>query len=340
MKTPFNAKTYFKLQSDAIKDRLSKFKGKLYFEIGGKFMADEHAARVLPGFDPEVKIHITRQLRIPLEILFCVSSKDIKVGRIWKNGETYEQTVLKRLDEISSIGFPTPHIVINLYENEPKTRSFEKKLEKKGYHIYKRYFIEGYPEELDRISGEKGFGKDEYIETTKNLIIVVGAGSQSGKMSTCLGQVYYDALHQIDSGYAKYETFPIWNLPLEHPVNLAYEAATADIGDFNVYDRFHEDAYHQKAVNYNRDVEAFDIIKEILNTIIPADNYMREYKSPTDMGISNAGFCIEDDNAVRAAAIAEIKRRIKEYGDLVRSGRGKREWVTRCRELLVKAVGV
>ncbi|MFX1537550.1 MAG: DUF1846 domain-containing protein [Promethearchaeota archaeon] len=338
MKTPFNAKKYFKLQSAAIKERLFKFSGKLYFEIGGKFINDEHAARVLPGFDAHVKVKIIKDLSVPFEIIFCISSKDIKEGRVWKNGETYEQTILRKLDEISKIGFPKPFIVINLYEAEAKTVSFENLLAKKGYKLFRRYFIQDYPNNLKLIASKEGFGKDDYVKTSKKLILVIGAGSQSGKMSTCLGQVYHDTLQGIDSGYAKYETFPIWNLPLEHPINLAYEAATADIGDFNVYDQYHEKAYKKKAVNYNRDVEAFPIIKDILNRIISRNNYMRKYESPTDMGISNAGYCIEDDKAVRSAAIAEIKRRINEYGELVKTGMGKKEWVARCEELLDKAV--
>jgi uncharacterized protein (UPF0371 family) len=336
--TPFNPQKYFQLQSAGITERLSKFNGKLYLEIGGKFIKDEHAARVLPGFNPGVKIDIIKNLAVPFEVMFCMSSKDIQERRVWKNNESYEETVLKRLNEIAEIGFPRPSIVINLFQEEPKTRSFEKVLLAKGYQVYRRYYIEGYPSNLDLISSEKGFGRDEYVSTSKSLVIVVGAGSQSGKMSTCLGQVYHDTLHHIDAGYAKYETFPIWNLPLEHPVNLAYEAATADIGDFNVYDQFHEKAYHVRSVNYNRDVEAFIIIREILDRIVIRDNFMRQYKSPTDMGISNAGFCIVDDEAVMAAAVAEIRRRIDEYSELVQSGRGKGEWVVRCHGLLQKAL--
>jgi uncharacterized protein (UPF0371 family) len=334
MPTPFNAKKYFKLQSSAIKERLLKFKGKLYFEIGGKFANDEHASRVLPGFDPHVKIKIIKSLNIPFEIIFCVSSKDIKDGRVWKSGETYEETIFKRLDTISQIGFPKPLMVINLYEAEPRTVKFENALKRKGYKVYKRYFIKGYPKDLELIASKDGFGKDDYIETSKRLVLVIGAGSLSGKMSTCLGQVYHDDVREIDSGYAKYETFPIWNLPLEHPVNLAYEAATADIGDYNVYDPYHEEAYGKRAVNYNRDVEAFPIIRDILDKIVAKNNYMRQNKSPTDMGISNAGFCIEDDTAVRAAAIDEIKRRKEKYAELVKVGRGKKEWPRRCEELM------
>jgi uncharacterized protein (UPF0371 family) len=337
LKTPFNAQKYFRLQTDAIKERLSKFPGKLYFEIGGKFANDEHAARVLPGFDPKVKVKILKNLHIPLDIIFCINSKDIKEGRVWKNGESYEETILKRLGEFVKLGFPKPLIVINLYEDEPKTKAFEKLLFSKGYIVYKRYFIPDYPNNLDLIASEKGFGKDDYIKTENKLVIVMGAGSLSGKMSTCLGQVYRDTLKELDSGYTKYETFPIWNLPLQHPVNLAYEAATADIGDYNVYDHFYEEAYRKKAVNYNRDVEAFPIIRDILDKIISKENFMRTYKSPTDMGISTAGFCIEDDRAIRSAAIEEIKRRIEEYRALVHVGRGNKESVERCEKLLKKA---
>lgn len=337
MGTPFNADKYYALQSSSIKDRLSRFSGKLYFEIGGKFIKDEHAARVLPGFNPGVKIKIIKSLDIPFEIIYCISSKDIKEGRVWKSGESYEETILRKLDEIAKRGFPKPHIAIHLYESEPKTETFEKKLKGDGHKTYRRYFIEDYPDSLDLIASDDGFGRDEYIDTSHNLVLVIGAGSQSGKMSTCLGQVYHDTVRRIDSGYAKYETFPIWNLSIDHPVNLAYEAATADIGDYNVYDHFHEEAYGEKAVNYNRDVEAFPIIKTMLNRIVSEGNFMREYRSPTDMGISNAGFCVEDDEAVRKSAIAEIERRIGEYEELVRLGRGKEEWVNRCEALLKKA---
>jgi uncharacterized protein (UPF0371 family) len=337
MSTPFNAQKYRQLQSEKIKERLSKFDGKLYLEIGGKFLNDEHASRVLPGFESHVKVEIVKDLGIPFEILFCISSTDINEGRVWKSGETYEETILRKLNEITGVGLPKPVIIVNLYDPEPKTKSFEKVLQKKGYTLYRRYFIEGYPENIDRIASDEGFGKDDYINTEKDLILVIGAGSLSGKMSSCLGQVYHDTKNGIDSGYAKYETFPIWNLPIDHPVNLAYEAATADIGDYNVYDHFYEEAYGEKAVNYNRDVEAFVIIRDILNKIVSEDNYMREYKSPTDMGISTAGFCIEDDEAVGDAAVKEVKRRIREYRDLVESGRGKEEWVERCEALLEKA---
>jgi uncharacterized protein (UPF0371 family) len=339
MQQPFIADKYLDLQSAAIKERLSKFNGKLYLEIGGKFLDDAHAARVLPGFDSRVKVRIIKDLGVPFEIIFCVSAPDIESGRIWKSGESYEETVLRKLYEIDKVGFPKPVIAVNLYDEGRKIRQFEKELSKRDHDIFRRYFIEGYPSDLDRIASDQGYGKDEYIDTSQDLVLVVGAGSLSGKMSTCLGQVYHDSSCGIDSGYAKYETFPIWNLRIDHPVNLAYEAATADIGDFNVYDHFHEEAYGEKAVNYNRDVEAFVIIRDILDRIVPEDNHMREYKSPTDMGISMAGFCIEDDEAVRKASVREIERRIEEYGELVKSGRGKKEWVERCEELLERASG-
>lgn len=337
MRMPFNATKYFQLQSDAIKERFSKFSGKLYFEIGGKFTNDEHAARVLPGFDPYVKVKILKSLDVSKDFIYCTHSGDIEKGRVWKNGETYEETIQNRLDEIAKLGFEKPRVVINMYEDKPRTREFEKVLKDKGYKVYRRFLIDNYPNDLDLIASDKGFGKDDYIQTEDKLIVVMGAGSLSGKMSTCLGQVYLDAQRGIDSGYAKYETFPIWNLPLEHPVNRAYEAATADIGDFNEYDPFHEKAYDIKALNYNRDIEAFPIIRDILEKIISKGNLMRAYQSPTDMGISNAGFCIEDDAAVRDASIKEIKHRINEYQALVDKGLGDMRWVKRCKELLKKA---
>ena len=335
MKKAFDSDKYFRLQKEKIADRISKFSnGKLYLEIGGKFLYDGHAERVLPGFDPEVKVKILMSLGIKFDILFCIISKELNEGRVWKSDESYEETVLKTLKEIENTKLPRPKIAVNLYEPNPKTLAFEEKLKGLGFTVYTRYKIEGYPGDVGHVVSKEGFGKDEYIETDTNLVVVVGVGSQSGKMSTCLGQVYLDSIHGLDSGYAKYETFPIWNRPLDHPANLAYEAATADIGDYNVYDRFHEAHYGVKAVNYNRDVEAFPIIKKLIDTTVSKENFMRTYASPTDMGISSTGECIVSEKDVQIAAEEEIERRLNDYRAILKAGKGKNKWVYKCIRLL------
>ena len=338
MTKPFNSHKYIEKQFSEISERLNKFpNGKLYFEIGGKFLFDRHAASVLPGFDPESKIKIIQKVAKEFDIIFCINSQEIESGRVWEADKTYEQSLFSMIEELEKKDLPKPKIAINLYKDEPKTLEIIAKLEEQGYKTYKRHFINGYPENVKLINSPSGFGKDDYIKTDSNFVVVIGLGSNSGKMSTCLGQVYHDRQLGMDSGYAKYETFPIWNLPLDHPVNLAYEAATVDIGDNNVYDHFHQEAYGEKSVNYNRDVEAFPILKNLIAEVASPENYMHNYKSPTDMGISNAKVGIEDKVAVKQAAIAEIKARIERYTKEVNEGNGKPEWVERCEELLRKA---
>jgi uncharacterized protein (UPF0371 family) len=339
MKKAFDGTMYIESQAEMIRQRLDKFpRGKLYFEVGGKFLYDGHAERVLPGYDPESKIKILQSFDKDFEIIFCISSPDIQNKRIWKQGENYQQSVLSKLTRIESKGLPKPHISVNLYQEEADTKEFILKLQSLGYKCFNRYFIEGYPENVDAILSPEGYGKDDYIPTNANFIVVMGLGSNTGKMSTCLGQIYHDKLQGLDSGYAKYETFPVWNLPLKHPINLAYEAATADIGDYNLYDPFYEAAYGKKAVNYNRDVEAFPILKNIIEKVTSAENYMRSYKSPTDMGVNTVKASLIDEEIAIQASIEEIKRRIERYQQEYKAGTGQLEWVESCEKILEKAL--
>ncbi|HEC64396.1 MAG TPA: DUF1846 family protein [bacterium] len=335
MQKPFDSQKYLKLQTKAIKDRMEKFpRGRFYFEIGGKFLHDDHASRVLPGFDPKVKVEIVKSVSDNLEVIFCINSEETNQERILKDGKGYKETNLEKLEELVEEGFPKPKVVLNLYSSEDQTEKLEEKLRNDGYQVFKRYRIKNYPKDQDNIVSKDGFGKDDYIESASDFVLVVAAEPNSGKMSTALGQVYLDKQKGINSGYAKYETFPVWNLPLEHPVNLAYEAATADIEDYNLYDPFHEKAYGKKAVNYNRDVDAFPIVKGLIDKIIDKDNFMSTYKSPTDMGISNVGFCINNNEEIRKSATEEIRRRKGIYQKLVDNGKGEKSWVERCEELL------
>ncbi len=334
----FDGEKYISLQTEKIKERLSKFpNGKLYFEIGGKFLNDEHASRVLPGFDPQSKIKTLQNFHAEFGIIFCISSPDVQAGRVWKVGEDYSQSLWKGLQAIADAGLPKPVIAVNLYDHEPATDILITELNTKGFDTFLRYKILNYPHDVDEIVGPNGFGKDEYMSLPEHLIVVTGLGSDCGKMSTCLGQIYLDKFRGIDSGYAKYETFPIWNLPLEHPVNLAYEAATADIGDYNVIDTFYHSDSGEQAVNYNRDVDAFPVLAKIIARIVAPDNFMHAYLSPTDMGINMTKAGIIDDKAIIAAATAEIRNRLDIYQEMVAAGTGKPEWVERCAELLQKA---
>ncbi|MBD3329807.1 DUF1846 family protein [Candidatus Dojkabacteria bacterium] len=339
----FDSQKYFKLQKQEVLKRLDKFAGgRLYLEIGGKFLYDPHAARVLPGFDPYVKKRIFADLASISEILFCVNYDDILSDRQLKNTEeSYKAVVEKMLSEIVAELDIKPKLVVNKIRNEAAraVSSFVEFFSDLGYEIFKRYYIADYPDDVRKILSDKGFGRDEYVEIDrqKNLVLVTGAASNSGKMSTCLGQMYHDSERNIESGYAKFELFPIWNLPIHHPVNLAYEAATVDIGDYNVKDSYHLKEHGREAVSYNRDLEAFKLLRKIANEFTSDSNFIRTYKSPTDMGISMAGSAITDDEVVRRAAIEEIKRRKIWYQEIVNRGDGKLNWVNRCEELLAIA---
>lgn len=332
----FDGPKYIRMQMQAIEDRLAQFSGRMYLEIGGKFLYDPHAARVLPGFDPASKKDIFASFAEVAEVLFCVNAHDIANNRqLTSTGEDYVSTVLTMINDIQTQTSMKPHVVINNmdpYASPASVMDFEKSLQKQGYKVWERYLIDGYPDDVDTVLSEDGFGQDDHIPLTKELILVTGAASNSGKLSTCLGQIYQDELIGIESGYAKYETFPVWNFSIDHPVNLAYEAATADIGDYNMLDHYHQEAYSIESVNYNRDVEAFELLQKLADEFVSPSNAIRSYKSPTDMGINTVGSAIMDDSLVCLACLEEIERRKYWYIDM-----GLQDAAKKCEELLAKA---
>lgn len=310
-KTGFDNEKYLKEQSSAILERIGKFEGKLYLEFGGKLFYDYHAARVLPGYDPNIKIKLLKQLKDKIDIILCIYAGDIEKGRIRGDfGITYDVDALKIIDDLRSHGLEILAVVITRFDNQPQAVRFKNKLENRNIRVYLHSATRGYPSDVNTIVSEEGYGKNSYIETKNRLVVITGPGPGSGKLATCLSQVYHDYKRNIKSGYAKFETFPIWNIPLKHPVNLAYEAATADISDFNLIDPFHLCAYGQSSVNYNRDVEVFPVLRLILEKISHGELI---YQSPTDMGVNRAGFAIIDDERVKEAARQEIIRRYFRY---------------------------
>lgn len=305
MKKGFDNSKYVKIQSAKIRERFKLF-DKLYLEVGGKLFDDSHAARVLPGFKNDAKINMFKELKDDLEIIFCINAGDIEKNKIrGEYGITYDIEILKLINKSIKMGFFVNSVVITLYKNQPSVDKFINKLNRNGIKTYIHTFTKGYPTDVDTIVSEEGYGANPYVETTKPLILVNAPGPGSGKLATCLSQIYHEHLNGINAGYAKFETFPVWNLSLKHPVNLAYEAATADLKDVNMIDPFHLEAYNEMAVNYNRDVETFPILKNILNKVSQKDIY----KSPTDMGVNMIGFCITDDDIVIESAKKEIVRR-------------------------------
>ena len=306
MKKGFDNEKYLKIQSEHIKDRISKFRDKLYLEFGGKLFDDYHASRVLPGFEPDSKLRMLLQLADMAEIVIVISAADIEKNKVRGDlGITYDVDVLRLIGEFENKGLYVGSIVITHYEGQNGARQFKEKLEKKNIRDYLHYTIEGYPANIPLILSNEGFGKNDYIETKRPLVVITAPGPGSGKMATCLSQLYHDNLRGIKAGYAKFETFPIWNIPLKHPVNLAYEAATADLNDVNMIDPFHLEAYGETTVNYNRDIEIFPVLSAIFEGIY-GDCI---YKSPTDMGVNMAGNCIIDDEACCEASKMEIIRR-------------------------------
>ena len=318
-KAGFDNDKYLKLQSSKIKERISLFGERLYIEFGGKLFDDFHASRVLPGFAPDSKIRMLTELKDEAEIIIAINSSDIEKNKVRGDiGITYDLDVLRLIDAFRGWGLYVGSVVMTRYKSSPTADAFKQKLEKLGIKVYKHYDIEGYPHNIPLIVSDEGYGRNEYAETTRSIVIVTGPGPGSGKMATCLSQIYHESKMGRKSGYAKFETFPIWNLSLSHPVNLAYEAATADLNDVNMIDPFHLDTYGTTAVNYNRDVEVFPVLRSMLEGILGEC----PYKSPTDMGVNMAGFCIYDDEAVSYAAKQEIIRRY--YGVLcdIRKGGG------------------
>ena len=305
-KIGFDNDKYLKLQSEHIRERIAKFNNKLYLEFGGKLFDDFHAARVLPGFAPDSKIKLLMELSDQAEIVIVISAGDIEKSKIRGDlGITYDLDVLRLIDAFREIGLYVGSVVITQYGGQSVVDTFKNKLESLNIRVYIHYSIAGYPSNVPLIVSDEGYGKNDYIETERPLVVITAPGPGSGKMATCLSQLYHDYKRGIKSGYAKFETFPIWNLPLKHPVNLAYEAATADLNDVNMIDPFHLDAYGETAVNYNRDVEIFPVLNAIFEKIAGQS----PYKSPTDMGVNMAGNCIVDDEACCKASRDEIVRR-------------------------------
>jgi uncharacterized protein (UPF0371 family) len=332
-KMAFENEKYIKEQTSEILERVKKFDNKLYLEFGGKLLYDYHASRVLPGYDPNIKMRLLNELKEKADILLCIYAGDIERKKMRADfGITYDSEALKLIDDLRGWGINVLGVIITRFENQPAAKQFKNKLERRNIKVYTHQYTKGYPTDVDLIVSEEGYGANEYIETEKNLIIVTGPGPGSGKLATCLSQVYHDYLRGIYSGYAKFETFPIWNLPLKHPVNVAYEAATADIRDFNMIDPFHLEHYNKKAINYNRDVEVFPILKRIFKKIIDGDSF---YNSPTDMGVNRAGFAIMDDEITKEAAKQEVIRRYFRYRCEYSMGLTDKETVQRV-ELLIK----
>ena len=302
----FDNDKYLKLQSQKIKERISLFGEKLYLEFGGKLFDDFHASRVLPGFAPDSKIKMLIELKDEAEIIIAINTADIEKNKVRGDlGITYDLDVLRLIDAFRGYGLFVGSVVMTRFSETPAAQSFKHKLENLGIKVYKHYAIDGYPHNIPLIVSDEGFGLNEYIETTRPVVIVTAPGPGSGKMATCLSQIYHESKKGLKSGYAKFETFPIWNIPLGHPVNLAYESATADLADVNMIDPFHLEAYGVTAVNYNRDVEVFPVLRAMLEKILGEC----PYKSPTDMGVNMVGNCIIDDDAVSTAAKQEIIRR-------------------------------
>lgn len=334
MSQPFNNERYIELQKEAILKRASNFH-KLYIEVGGKLFDDMHAARVLPGFDPQNKLNILLSLKEQSEIVIAINSNDIKNRKIRSDlGITYDVEVERLIRSFINVGMNVNSVVFSFYEPNEEVDKFMRKLKRMHIQTYKHYRIAGYPQDTSLIVSDNGLGKNEYIQTTKDIVLVTAPGPGSGKMATCLSQLYHDKKHGIISGYAKYETFPVWNLSLNHPVNIAYEAATIDLNDVNMIDPYHLDAYGVSTVNYNRDIEVFPLLRNIFNTIFGSCMY----KSPTDMGINMVGNAIENDEEVQKAATEEIVRRYYETKKNVLTGKYEEDAVTKC-EMLMNRVG-
>ncbi len=315
----FDNEKYLKLQSQNIRDRIGKFGGKLYLEFGGKLFDDFHAARVLPGFEPDSKVRMLMEMKDEAEIVIAISADDIERSkRRGDLGITYEDDTLRLIDAFRGIGLYIGSVVITHYRGQSIADAFRKRLEALGIRTYLHYIIPEYPANVPLIVSEEGFGRNDYIETERSLIVVTAPGPGSGKMATCLSQLYHEHRRGINAGYAKFETFPVWNLPLKHPVNLAYEAATADLDDVNMIDPYHLEHYGATTVNYNRDVEIFPVLEAIFKSIYGES----PYKSPTDMGVNMVGFCISDDEACREASKQEIIRRWYAAAVALRKGLG------------------
>lgn len=336
MKIGFDNDKYLSMQSEHIKERISKFDNKLYLEFGGKLFDDYHASRVLPGFAPDSKLRMLMQLSEHAEIVIVISAGDIEKNKVRGDlGITYDLDVIRLIDSFKERGFFVGSVVITQYSGQNSANIFKSKLENLGIKVYIHYPIEGYPSNIPLIVSDEGYGKNDYIETSRPLVIITAPGPGSGKMATCLSQLYHEHKRGIHAGYAKFETFPIWNIPLKHPVNLAYEAATADLNDVNMIDPFHLEAYGETTVNYNRDVEIFPVLSAIFERIFGKC----PYQSPTDMGVNMVGNCIVDDEICREASKQEIIRRYYQALERHLEGEDNNEEVFKL-ELLMKQAGI
>lgn len=336
MKIGFDNDKYLHMQSSHIRERIDKFGGKLYLEFGGKLFDDYHASRVLPGFQPDSKLRLLKQLADQAEIVIVISAGDIEKNKVRGDlGITYDSDVLRLREEFIHAGLYVGSVVITQYSGQNSADLFKARLERLGIRVYLHYIIPGYPGNVPLIVSDEGYGKNDYIETTRPLVVITAPGPGSGKMATCLSQLYHEHKRGVQAGYAKFETFPIWNIPLKHPVNLAYEAATADLNDVNMIDPFHLEAYGETTVNYNRDIEIFPVLRATFERIYGEN----PYKSPTDMGVNMAGNCICDDEVCRQASLQEIIRRYYDTMDRFISGSCSEEEVFKI-EMLMNQAGI
>ena len=336
MKIGFDHDRYTQMQSEHIRERISQFGGKLYLELGGKLFDDNHASRVLPGFRPDSKISMLLTLKDQAELVIAINADDIEKNKVRGDlGITYDADVLRLIDAFRGVGMYVGSVVLSRFNAQPQAEVFQKHLEALGVKVYRHYPISGYPTNIDLIVSEDGYGRNEYVETTRPLVLVTAPGPGSGKMAVCLSQLYHEHKHGIKAGYAKFETFPIWNLPLMHPVNVAYEAATADLNDVNMIDPFHLDYYGKSTVNYNRDIEVFPVLQAMFERIWGES----PYHSPTDMGVNMVGNCICDDEVCREAAKQEIIRRLYHARCQERQGHGNENELNKL-EILVRRLGL
>ena len=336
MKIGYDNEKYLRLQSEHIRQRIAQFGGKLYLEFGGKLYDDNHASRVLPGFQPDSKLQMLLQLKDQVEMVIAINANDIEKNKVRGDlGITYDRDVIRLLDIFRGFGLYVSSVVLTRYNGQRAAKAFQERLEGLGVKVYHHYAIEGYPSDTAHIVSDEGFGKNDFVETSRELVVVTAPGPGSGKLATCLSQLYHEHKRGVSAGYAKFETFPVWNLPLNHPVNLAYEAATADLSDVNMIDPFHLEAYGTTTVNYNRDVEAFPVLVAMFEKILG----QCPYKSPTDMGVNMVGNCIVDEETVKNAAAQEIIRRYYAAACDAKRGKGGEEPVRKL-ELLMRKLGV
>ena len=336
MKIGFDNDKYLSMQSEHIRERIKKFDNKLYLEFGGKLFDDYHASRVLPGFQPDSKLQMLLQLKDQAEVVIVISAEDIISNKIRGDyGITYDLDVLRLIDAFQEVGLYVGSVCVTKYAAAPEVEAFEKRLNSLGIRTFRHYKIPGYPNDVARIVSDEGYGKNDYIETQRPLVVITAPGPGSGKMATCLSQLYHEYKRGVKAGYAKFETFPIWNIPLKHPVNLAYEAATADLNDVNMIDPFHLEAYGETTVNYNRDIEVFPVLQAIFTHIWGGS----PYRSPTDMGVNMVGKCISDDAICREAAKQEIIRRLYHARCQERKGHGNENELTKL-EMLMQRMGL